>query len=494
MQTKAGMEIDNCMLVLFGATGDLTKRKLMPALYSLYARGITRGMPVVCLGRRNLSRGQFIKLLSFNEFIPHADKKLLRGFLKSIRYVQVDLSAQDFSDFRNSVERIDKEYSCKGNRVFYLATPPSLFERITEVLESSSLMKGKGWKRVVYEKPFGYDLRSARKLNKCIRSVFNEKQIYRIDHYLGKELVQNILVLRFANSIFEQIWNNRFIDHVEITLSETVGVEGRGKYYEKAGVIRDMVQNHVLQILSLTAMEPPKSLSAAAIHDEKVRVLKSLQRLSPEELVVGQYGSGVINGKKVAPYIKEPNVAPDSKTATFAALKVFVNTKRWRGVPFYLRTGKSLGASYEEVNLVLKDVSCDLFCKNKGFKGQNVINIKIKPDEGISIMFNSKIPGSMKLHTVRMEFCHKCEFGTNTPAAYEKLLHEIFLGDQTLFTRWDEVEASWKFIDHILKIAKNRTPSLYRARSAGPPEAGELLQKDGHQWVLFESKSREKRG
>ncbi len=471
------------MLVLFGATGDLTKRKLVPALYNLYSRGINRNIPVVCVGRREITKDEFIKLLEINQFIPKANKKILSQFLRSIEYVQLDFSEKNPSQFEKSIGKIDKKYDCKGNRAFYLATPPNLFEIITNILHKGSLLKGKGWKRVVYEKPFGYDLNSARKLNKCINAVFNEKQIYRIDHYLGKELVQNIMVLRFANSVFEQIWNNKFIDHVEITLSETVGVESRGKYYEKSGVMRDMVQNHALQILSLTAMEQPKSISDADIHNEKVKVFNALQKLKPDELVLGQYDKGVVLGKKITPYKKEPDVAADSTTSTYAALKVFINNKRWSRVPFYIRTGKSLGKTYEEVNLVLKDAVCGLFCGDKDIKGKNVVTIRVKPDEGISIRFNSKIPGTMKLHPVKMDFCHECEFGVNTPAAYEKLLHEIFLGDQTLFTRWDEVESSWKFIDPILKIAEKKKPFLYKAGSTGPKEAEELLKKDGHEWI-----------
>jgi glucose-6-phosphate 1-dehydrogenase len=362
---------------------------------------------------------------------------------------------------------------------------------VTEKMKKGGLLQGKGWKRVVYEKPFGYDLKSARKLNRCVTSVFQEKEIYRIDHYLGKELVQNILVLRFANSLFEQIWNKKFIDHIQITIAEKVGVGERGRYYDHVGAVRDMVQNHLLQVLSLVAMEPPVSIQADAIRDKKVKVLRVLRKSKPSDIVIGQYGRGKVDGKTVKAYREEAFVNANSDTETFAALKVCLDNKRWKGVPFYIRTGKRLKERLAEVNLVLKDVACKLFCSNETFFGPNIVSLRIQPQEGFAVRFNVKKPGPVLYpFPVSMEFSHKAEFGMNTPEAYKILLHEIMLGSQTLFTRWDGVEESWKFADRLLKIVKNKTKNFpnYRAGTFGPKEAEDLLHRDGRNWIVFERK------
>lgn len=480
---------DRGMVIIFGATGDLTKRKLIPAFYNLYAKEIMGGnIPIVGVARRIITKDQFVKLLNLKEFIPHSSQEKLSKFLKQIYYYPLDFQkSKNYSDFTEYLDRTDKRYNCKGNKIFYLALPPNLFESAADMVRSSNLVNGEGWKRAVFEKPFGYDLASARELNKCIYSIFKEEEIYRIDHYLAKELVQNIFVFRFANSIFERIWNHRFVDHVQITVAEKVGVETRGNYYDKAGAVRDMVQNHLLQVLSLVSMEPPQSLNADHIRDEKVKVLKALQKIKADEIVTGQYGEGVIDEKKVLPYRKETLVVPDSETETYAALKVRINNKRWKGVPFYLRTGKRLSARYAQIDLMLKDVSTKLFSKHRPGTLSSGITIRIQPDEGIAIKFNAKYPGyGMKLHPAIMELCHPYQFDMNTPEAYETLVHEIILGDQTLFPRWDGVKASWDYIDPILRIIKNKKKEFpnYRAGSFGPEEAERLIKKDGREWCL----------
>lgn len=486
--TKSQKTAENYIIIIFGVTGDLTKRKLIPALYKLYEKGILKeNTPIVSVARRNLPKSEFVRLLDINQFIPHADKKILREFLKRMYYFPLNFQSENLSGFTAFINKIEEEYKCKGNKIFYLATPQDLFEQIVGIIKSAGLLKGSGWKKVVFEKPFGYDLASARKLNSYISSVFSEKEIYRIDHYLAKELVQNILVFRFANSVFEQIWNNKFVDHVQITIAEKLGVETRGIYYDKAGAVRDIVQNHLLQVLSLSAMEPPKSMNADDIRDEKFKVLRALQKVSPDEVVIGQYGSGIIDGKEVLPYLKELNVPPESETETFAALKIYINNKRWEGVPFYVRTGKRLAKSYAEINLILKDVASHLFRESSIFKYPNIITIRIQPDEGIVIKFNAKYPGpKINLHPVIMEYCHHCLFALNTPEAYETLLQQIIIGDQTLFTRWDGVEESWKFIDFVLDIVKNKKKNFpnYKAGSFGPKEADDMLKKDEREWCL----------
>ena len=477
-------KIDNSMILIFGATGDLTKRKLIPALYNLYSRNQLKNTPIVCIARKRITKDRFISTLNLKQFIPKSNKKILKNFLRKLHYFSFDLEKDiNHKNLHDYLDKIKEIHRCGNNKIFYLALSPNLFKTAIDTIRSAKLLKGNN--KVVFEKPFGNDLKSAKDLNKKISSVFKEKDIYRIDHYLGKELVQNILVFRFANPIYEQIWNNKFIDNVQITVSEKIGVETRGNYYDKYGAIKDMVQNHLLQILSLAAMEAPKSLDAKNIRNEKVRILNSLQRPRSNEIITGQYGAGTLDKIKVKAYKDELNVPKNSKTETFAAIKTFINNKRWKGTPFYLRTGKHLKARFAEVNLVLKDTSCKLFSKKELCDLPNVINFRIQPDEGIAIKFNAKYPGyKIKLHPVTMEFCHHCEFGINSPEAYETLIYEILKGDQTLFTRWDGVEASWKFVDNITNTIKNRTPSLYKPGNYGPSQSDTLLKKDNKVWIL----------
>jgi glucose-6-phosphate 1-dehydrogenase len=472
------------MIIIFGATGDLTKRKLIPALYNLYSKNQLKNIPIVCIARKKITKDRFISTLNINQFIPKKNNKILKGFLKKLHYFSFNLEKDnDYKNLNNYLSKVKEIHRCSNNKIFYLALSPNLFKKSIDVIKSAKLLKGNN--KVVFEKPFGNNLQSAKDLNKKISSVFKERNIYRIDHYLGKELVQNILVFRFANPIYEQIWNNKFIDNVQITVSEKIGVETRGNYYDKYGAIKDMVQNHLLQILALAAMESPQSLDAKHIRNEKVKILSELQKPKPSDIVTAQYESGTLDGKRVLAYKKELNIPRNSKTETFAAIKTFINNKRWKGTPFYLRTGKHLKSRFAEINLVLKDTSCKLFSKKELCDLPNVINFRIQPDEGIAIKFNAKYPGyQIKLHPVTMEFCHHCEFGINSPEAYETLIHEILKGDQTLFTRWDGVEASWKFVDNIIKTIKNKTPLPYKPGTYGPSQSDTLLKKDGKVWIL----------
>lgn len=476
--------IDDMMIVIFGSTGDLTRRKLIPALYKLHIhRQLKSNIPIVCIGRRPLDNKGFIDLLQISKFMPKADKASLSSFLKRIRYIKAELTDDGSKALGAGIRKIQKQCKC-SNMMLYLAVPPNLFIPTVDVMKQSGMLSGAGWRRAVFEKPFGSDHASAKKLNRHISPIFKEQDIYRVDHYLGKELVQNIMVFRFANTMFEEIWNRDFVDHVQITLSETVGVETRGTYYDQAGAIRDMIQSHLLQVMALTAMEPPLTNSADDIRDEKVKIFKSLRR--PKEVVVGQYGAGKVGGKKVAAYRKEDKVHPHSNTETYAAVKVMIDNKRWKGVPFYLRTGKRMEKKYSEINLVLKDVACELFCEERKYQGPNVITIRIQPEEGILIHFNAKVPGQgIKLQSVDMEFCHTCLFGLATPEAYETILRDIMRGDQTLFTRWDGVEGCWKYVDPVMKLASRKKKKFpnYTAGSTGPKEADELMKKDNREWI-----------
>lgn len=469
-------KINHAVLTIFGATGDLNKRLLIPALYNLFLKGkIQDNVPIICVARKNYTKQQFLKAITPKTFIKNYNEKDFSKFSNLIHYLQLDFANEDYSSLVDYLSKVDKKHKCHGNRLFYLATPPSLFPTVSKNIKNSNLLKGKGWKRVVFEKPFGYDLKSARNLNKHISKLFKENQIYRIDHFLGKELVQNIIVSKFANSIFKNIWNNKHIDHVQIIADEKLGVGTRGRYYNEAGAIRDMIQNHVLQMMSLVAMSEPKSLKADDIRSKKAEVIRLIKPLSNQDVVIGQYNN----------YKKEKDVPKTSSTETFAAVKMFLNNKDWEGVPFYLRSGKKLKERYVEINFVFKDTSCEMFdTKNCP---QNVFSIRIQPDEGIAIMFNSKIPSSLQLYPVAMEFCHSCEFGVNTPSAYERLLNDVLIGDQTLFTSWKEVEASWKIIDQIEKIASNKKLEIYNEGSKGPKCADDLIKKNG-KWIFFKRK------
>ncbi len=487
-----------CTVVIFGATGDLTHRKLIPALYNIAADGeLPPALTVVGFARREKTDEAFR-----NELEEAARKysrqtvrdELWKRFAQSIFYHQGEFAdAGAYKRLAQRLEEIEREEGTGGNRLFYLAVAPDQFEPILQNLKAAGLNKAQkgSWARVVVEKPFGRDLASARELNRIVRNSFSEDQTYRIDHFLGKETAQNILVLRFANAIFEPIWNSRYIDHVQITAAETLGVEGRAGFYETAGALRDMVQNHMLQLLCLVAMEAPTDLDADSIRDEKVKVVRSLRRFAPEqikcEVVRGQYTQGAINGKPVAAYRAEPNVKPESMTETYVALRVLLDTWRWADVPIYIRVGKRLPKSATEISVHFKRAPMVLFNKESTALDQNVLVIRIQPDEGISLRMQAKIPGNnLRVEPVKMDFHYGTSFGKASPEAYERLLLDAMSGDATLFARRDEVECAWTFIDTIENAwnEKKHAPPLcnYPAGSWGPDEADELLARDGRAW------------
>ncbi|WP_136796995.1 glucose-6-phosphate dehydrogenase [Desulfosediminicola ganghwensis] len=476
------MKKESIMILIFGATGDLTRRKLIPSLYHLVRKDLlTNCTPIICVGRKDLSRQEFIDRLNIEKFIEAADPEVLERLLARIEYMRFNVTSDTPEDFTASIANIQERYSCADNKLIYLALPTSAFQRTAELI--SSLGKGQGWRRMVFEKPFGEDLKSAKELNENIRAVLNESEIYRVDHYLGKQLVQNILTLRFGNEIFSGAWQKRAIDHVQITVSETLGVEKRAGYYDKSGAVRDMVQNHLLQLLSFLAMEPPKDDTPDALRDEAVRVLQRLQPLNSDDVVLGQYGEGTLNGEKVAAYQSEDGVADDSVTETFAAIRVYIENDRWQGVPFYLRTGKRMAKRYAEIRIVFQQRRRYLIGSNGD---PNMIIIRIQPDTGIALAFNVQTPhDDYKTESVMMDFCHHCHFGPNTPEAYESILRNVLEGDHSLFPRRDWIEASWEYIDRLYEVAQK--PKMYAAGCDGPAEAMKLLKSDGREWLTDEN-------
>jgi len=492
-----------CSVVIFGATGDLTHRKLIPALYNLAIDGeLPTGVKIIGFARREKADDVFREgLKELNKEVSRSghDPEIWNDFENLIEYHQSEF--QDEDGYRRLADRlnaIDAERGGKGNRLFYVASAPEYFDDILENLKKAGLNESAEgcWSRVIVEKPFGTDLPSAQHLNQVVNQTFEEKDTYRIDHYLGKETAQNIMVLRFANSIFEPLWNNHYIKQIQITCAEHLGMEGgRGGYYEKSGALRDMVQNHLLQLLSLVAMEPPTDLSADGVRDEKVKVIRSLRQWDTPELVAenvvrGQYTAGHVHGKSVVGYREEDRVDPESMTESYVALRCMVDTWRWSGVPFYIRMGKRLPKKATEISVHFKAAPNVLFNATPGDADEgNVLVIRIQPDEGISLRMVSKLPGtSLRLEPVKMDFHYSTSFGKGSPEAYERLLLDAMAGDATLFARRDEVEEAWKFIDHIHNgwKANNESdkPSMseFVAGSWGPEEADDLLAKDGNTW------------
>jgi glucose-6-phosphate 1-dehydrogenase len=490
-------------MVIFGAAGDLTKRKLIPALYNLAKSGLlSREFAVVGFARAPLDTDRFREQMG-NDIKEHAtdevDPELWDWFVRRLYYVSGTF--EDEGAYRRLAEmlaEVDREHGTQGNYFYYLATAPDYFAPIVQKLGAMGLMREdeSTFRRVIVEKPFGHDLESARQLNCDLREVLNERQVYRIDHYLGKETVQNIMVFRFGNGIFEPIWNRRYIDHVQITAAEQVGVENRGNYYNQSGALRDMVPNHLFQLISLTAMEPPISFAANAVRDEQAKILHAIQPMTPEEVlrrtVRGQYGEGMVNGQRAPAYRSEPKVTPDSKTETFVALKLLIDNWRWADVPFYLRTGKRLPARVTEIAIEFKRAPFVLFRETQVERLRtNRLVIRIQPNEGISLRFGAKVPGPLvRLGAVDMNFAYSDYFGSTPSTGYERLLYDCMVGDATLFQRADMLEAGWSVVTPILDVWKALPPRSfpnYPAGTWGPKEASDLLEREGRQWRDIEA-------
>ena len=499
-----------CVMVIFGATGDLTKRKLIPALLNLAQEEIlSKQFAIIGVAVDDFDTESFRKTLG--EEMPKfaqdpIDLKMWDWLSRRVYFVKGDFGDKDlYQRLKAQIAEVDKAHNTCGNKFFYLAVAPRFFAPIVDQLGAAELTTEQPghWTRVIIEKPFGHDLESAKQLNCDLKKTLSEKQIYRIDHYLGKETVQNVMVFRFTNNIIEPLWNRNYVDHVQITAAETVGVEHRGGFYETAGALRDMVPNHLFQLLTMSAMEPPISFDADEVRNKQAEVLHAIQPLSPEEvltnMVRGQYGEGVIEGKRVPGYRSEPDVSPTSNTETFVALKLQIDNWRWAGVPFYLRTGKSLAMRATEIVIQFRRTPFVLF-RNTGVRNveTNRLVIHIQPDEGISLSFGAKVPGAvMRLGLVNMDFDYKTYFGVEHGTGYERLLRDCMAGDATLFQRADMVEAGWNVIQPILDVWHALPPRgfpNYAAGFWGPVEAEELLERDGRSWRRIGEEDLDERG
>ena len=499
---RVGKPGNPCVMVIFGAAGDLTGRKLIPALYNLlHANLLPKEFAVLGVARTAMTDEEFRKQIAddIRQFAnSDVDAAQWADLEKRCYYLTGDFGDPAlYPQLKTAVEKIDHDHSTHQNYFYYLATAPSFFGSIVEQLASNRLMEQSNdhWRRVIVEKPFGHDLESAKALNQQLRRVVEENQIYRIDHYLGKETVQNILALRFANGIFEPIWNRRYIDHVQITVAETVGVEQRGSYFDHAGSLRDMVPNHIMQLISLIAMEPPVSFEANAVRDEQAKILHAIQPMSGEDVlsrsVRGQYGEGTMEEEAVKAYRAEADVPPDSRTETFVAIKLLIDNWRWADVPVYLRTGKRLPSRSTHVVIQFRRAPFVLFRDTMvEHLMPNQLVLHIQPEEGISLRFAAKVPGPvMRLGDVNMKFEYQEYFGKQPSTGYERLLHDCMTGDQTLFQRADMVEAGWSVVNPILDIWNAIPPRNfpnYAAGSWGPKDADELMERDGRLWMNFE--------
>jgi glucose-6-phosphate 1-dehydrogenase len=490
-----------CAIVIFGASGDLTKRKLIPALYRLaYDRRIPPGFAILGNSRTEMPDEQFRDRMrdALKEFVDDTpfDEQLWNDFAQGLFYFAGDVHDPDcFLVLDRKLKEIQAKRQFEGNVLFYLSTQPSHYEAVISGIGHAKLQQDSGWRRIIVEKPFGHDLATATALNKCIHDVFDESQVYRIDHYLGKETVQNILAFRFGNGIFEPVWNRRYVNNVQITAAESIGVEGRGAYYQEAGALRDMIQNHLLQVMSTVAMEPPSRFEPKLVRDERAKVLRSIRRIKPEEApamsVAGQYGPARIGNQEVPGFRHEKGVEPESQTDTYSAVTFFVDNWRWADVPFYIRSGKRLAKRVTDIAIQFNSAPHSPFLYNgdevTANMQPNLLIIRIQPDEGTSLRFLSKRPGEgMHLRPVSMDFNYGTSFGTRSPSAYETLLVDAMVGDATLFSRQDMVEESWAVVQPILDCrsrSKFNFPN-YEAGSWGPKEADDMLARRGHHWRI----------
>jgi glucose-6-phosphate 1-dehydrogenase len=502
-----GQPADACAMVIFGAGGDLTKRKLFPALYNLaQSKLLPQQFAIIGASREEYSTEQFRQKTTeeMKEFLTGSAGDAWEWFANRLYYMSGDFKDPAlYKKIQDQLAQVDRDHATCGNRLFYLATSPSFFPIVVKQLGAAGLtnIDSAGWKRVVIEKPFGHDLASAVALNRDIGEVLHESQIYRIDHYLGKETVQNLLVFRFANGIFEPLWSRQYIDHVQITVAENIGVEGRGPYYEESGALRDIIQNHVMQLVAIVGMEAPSNFRAETVRDEKVKLLRAVRPIHPDDAlshtVRGQYGAGWIDGERVAAYREEPGVNPQSLRETFVAMKVDIDNWRWAGTPFYLRTGKRLPKRATEIAIQFRRVPHSPFGGNEATPAgllptdsidPNLLVLRIQPDEGITLRFSAKVPGqSMRIRTVNMDFLYGSAFLKESPEAYERLLLDCMLGDPTLFAREDEVEEAWRFCTAILDGWRAHPPDPvdcpnYEAGSWGPHSSREFMARDGRQW------------
>ncbi len=494
-----------CGLIIFGASGDLTYRKLIPALFNLYKKDLLPDeFYVLGCARTKMTDEEFRKRasISISESSSKNQQPEIDNFVRFCSYHSVDYySRESYIDLSKKINKMDTEYNSYGNHIFYFATPPDLYCPIAKKLNSAGLTKEldneKSFVRVVIEKPFGHDLNTALALDKELHLSFSENQIYRIDHYLGKETVQNILMFRFANAIFEPIWDRRYIDNVQITVAESIGVEHRAGYFERAGLLRDMFQNHILQMLALVAMEPPTSFNADRIRDERVKLLRSLRPFPLNNLsqfiLRGQYTSGFINGKAVPGYRQEINVSPNSNTETFISAKIFIDNWRWQGVPFYIRTGKRLARKISEIAIIFKRVPHSMFAPLPPENlSPNILVFNVQPEEGIALTIQAKQPGAkLCMSPIVMDFRYKDLFGIDMPDAYERLLLDCMVGDQTLFWRSDDVESAWSFVTPVLDKWKSDPQccplTFYKAGSWGPDESFDMIKHDGREWHPIDS-------
>jgi glucose-6-phosphate 1-dehydrogenase len=489
-----------CAVVIFGANGDLTKRKLLPALYRLaYERRLPPAFAILGNSRTKMSDDDFRSKMreAVKEFLENSpfDEDLWNAFAQKLFYVAGDVNEPAmYQAVTTRLAEIEAAQKTEGSVLFYLSTQPSFYATVIEGLGAAGLQHGKGWRRVVIEKPFGHDLESSRELDRRIHAVLDENDVYRIDHYLGKETVQNILAFRFGNGIFEPLWNRRYINNVQITAAESIGVEGRGAYYQEAGTLRDMIQNHLSQVMATIAMEPPAVFDSNAVRDERAKLLRSIHVMKPEEValnaVSGQYGPARVGGAEVPGFRQEPGVDPNAQTDTYAAVTYRIDNWRWAGVPFYIRSGKRLPKRITDIAIRFNAAPLSLF-PSDGDGPQaatpNLLIVRIQPEEGISLRFLSKHPGKgMHLRPVSMDFNYGSSFGTRTPTAYETLLVDAMSGDATLYTRQDMVDASWKAVQPILDDWKSRTFDFpnYDAGTWGPKESDEMLARNGHEWRI----------